>query len=115
MEETRPHNHSFTHLGDHNFFRDPNGASEPQAWCFNTDLEHKRKTCSVPFFPPLKSLDFSLDKDKKADENNSYTHATLWKENLPPSFIEVASVINRRGLARAGSWFKSTFLPLILQ
>ena len=29
--------------------------------------------------------------------------------------IEVASVINRRGLARADSWFiKSTFLPLIL-
>ena len=28
--------------------------------------------------------------------------------------IEVASVIDRKGLARAGSWFvKSTFLPLI--
>ena len=29
--------------------------------------------------------------------------------------IEVASVIHRKGLARAGSWFiKSTFPPLIL-
>ena len=29
--------------------------------------------------------------------------------------IEVASVINRKGLVRAGSWFmKSTFPPLIL-
>ena len=40
----------------------------------------------VPFCPPLKALDFSLDNDDKADENNSYTHASLQKENLPSSF-----------------------------
>ena len=34
----------------------------------------------------LKALDFSLDNDWKADENNSYTHASLQKENLPSSF-----------------------------
>ena len=35
---------------------------------------------------PLKALDFSLDNDDEPDENSSYTHATLQKENLPHSF-----------------------------
>ena len=35
---------------------------------------------------PLKALDFSLDNDWKVDENKSYTHASIKKENLPPSF-----------------------------
>ena len=35
--------------------------------------------------PPLKALDFSLDNDWRPDENNSYTHASLEKENFPPS------------------------------
>ena len=35
---------------------------------------------------PLKALDFSLDNDGEPDENNNYTHASLLKENLPPSF-----------------------------
>ena len=35
--------------------------------------------------------------------------------DIASSAIEVASVKNRKGLARAGSWFmKSTFPPLIL-
>ena len=34
----------------------------------------------------MKALDFSLDNDRKADENNSYTHASLQKENFPSSF-----------------------------
>ena len=38
--------------------------------------------------PPamLKILDFSLDVDRAADDNGSYTHASLEKEELPPSF-----------------------------
>ena len=44
--------------------------------------------CSVPFCPTqiLKALDFSLDNDQNLDENKSYTHASLKKENLPASF-----------------------------
>ena len=35
---------------------------------------------------PLKALDFSLDNDSEPDDNSSYTHASIHKENLPPSF-----------------------------
>ena len=39
-----------------------------------------------PTTPMLKILDFSLDVDRSADSNGSYTHASLEKENLPTSF-----------------------------
>ena len=85
--DTWPHNHSFTHLGDHNFCRNPIGARfQSQVWCYTTDPEHERRNCSVPFCPSLKAIDFSPDNDGKPDENNSYTHASLKKKNLPPSF-----------------------------
>ena len=84
--DTEPHEHSFTHVGDHNFCRNPNGAPQSQVWCYTTDPGHKQQNCSVPFCPPLKALDFSLDNDKKPDNSNSYTHASLKKENLPSSF-----------------------------
>ena len=35
--ETQPHDHDFTHVGDHNFCRNLNGASQSQVWCFTTD------------------------------------------------------------------------------
>ena len=81
--ERTPHNHSFTDIGDHNFCRNPHEASESQVWCFTTDPEQERANCSVPFCPPLKALDFSLDNDMEKDENGSYTKATLKKEGLP--------------------------------
>ena len=84
--DTEPHNHEFTHVGDHNFCRNPNGASQSQVWCYTTDPQHELQNCSVPFCNPLKALDFSLDNDWEPDENKSYTHASLWKENLPSSF-----------------------------
>ena len=84
--EKQPHDHRFTHAGDHNFCRNPKGTSQSQVWCFTSDPEHERQNCSVPFCPPLKALDFSLDNDRKPDENNSYTHASLQKRNFPPSF-----------------------------
>ena len=34
----------------------------------------------------MKAIDVSLDNDDKADENSSYTHASLRKENFPYSF-----------------------------
>ena len=76
---TKPYNRSFTHVGDHNFCRNPIGgeATQSQVWCYTTDPKHEKQNCSVPFCPPLKALDFSLDNDKKPDENNSYTHASL--------------------------------------
>ena len=85
--DTQAHDHRFTHVGDHNFCRNPIGAnSQHQVWCYTTDPEHGRQNCSVPFCPTLKALDFSLDNDWRPDENNSYTHASLEKENFPPSF-----------------------------
>ena len=84
--ESTPHNHSFTDMGDHNFCRNPHGEDETQVWCFTTDPEQERGNCSVPFCPPLKALDFSLDNDQEADKNGSYTKATIQKEDLPSSF-----------------------------
>ena len=84
--ERRPHNHSFTDMGEHNFCRNPHGEDETQVWCFTTDPEQERGNCSVPFCPPLKALDFSLDNDEEADKNGSYTKATIQKEDLPSSF-----------------------------
>ena len=72
--DTKPHDHKFAHAGDHNFCRNPNGASQSQVWCYTTDPEHEIQNCSVPFCAPLKALDFSLDNDRKPDENNRYTH-----------------------------------------
>ena len=83
--DTEPHDHSFTHVGDHNFCRNPDGDANG-VWCLTTDPKYMAQYCSVPFCPPLKALDFSLDNDYEPDENNSYTHASLQKENLPPSF-----------------------------
>ena len=84
--DTEPHDHSFTHVGDHNFCRNPTGASQSQVWCFTVDPDRDRQNCSVPFCPPMKALDFSLDNDQKPDETNSYTHASLQIKNLPTSF-----------------------------
>ena len=75
-----------SHVGDHNFCRNPDGIAASQVWCYIADPIVLFQYCSVPFCPPLKALDFSLDNDWKADENNSYTHASLQKENLPSSF-----------------------------
>ena len=84
--DTQPHDHGFTHVGDHNFCRNPNGASHSKVWCYTTDPAVLYQSCSVPFCPPLKALDFSLDNDYKPDENNSYTYASIQKENLPSFF-----------------------------
>ena len=86
--DTEPHNHTFTHVGDHNFCRNPYGASLPQVWCYTTDPDHARQNCSVPFCAPLRTLDFSLDNDGDGEfaGNQNYTHASLHQDNLPPSF-----------------------------
>ena len=84
--DTKPHDHEFSHVGDHNFCRNPNGSPHSQVWCFTTDPEISYQNCSVPFCAPLRALDFSLDNDQKPDENNSYTHASIQMENLPSSF-----------------------------
>ena len=84
--DTHPHYHPFTQVGDHNFCRNPSEASSSQVWCFTSDPKLLYGYCSVPFCPPLKALDFSLDNDQRPDENKSYTHASLKKENFPSSF-----------------------------
>ena len=82
--ERTPHMHTFNNVGDHNFCRNPDGSS--QVWCFTTDPKQERGNCSVPFCPPVRALDFSLDNDQQPDENNSYTEATLHKKDLPSTF-----------------------------
>ena len=89
---TQPHDHRFTNLGDHNFCRNP-AAEFSGVWCHTTNPEIPYQYCSVPPCPHLKALDFSLDNDRKPDENNSYTHAFLRKENLPLSFTICAAFI----------------------
>ena len=84
--DKQPHDHRYTHVGDHNFCRNPDGSLQSKVFCFTTDPKNRYQHCSVPFCPPLKALDFSLDNDWKLDESKSSTHASLQKENLPPSF-----------------------------
>ena len=93
-----PHDHKFTHLGDHNFCRNPYGGSNSnsQVWCFTADPEHQQENCPVPFCSSLNALDFSMDNDRKADDNNSYTHASIEKKNLPISFTICTSFMVER-------------------
>ena len=56
--DTKPHDHEFSHVGEHNFCRNPYGSSHSQVWCFTTDPEIPYQNCSVPFCPPLRALDF---------------------------------------------------------
>ena len=97
--DTQPHDHPLTHIGDHNYCRNPDGDSNG-LWCFTTDPNIEFQHCSVPFCPPLKVLDFSLDGDWKPDANNSFTHASLQKENLPSSFtICCAFMVEKWGIS----------------
>ena len=79
--DTHPHKHGYTHVGDHNFCRNPTGANfQHQMWCFSTDPGHRRQNCSVAFCPFLKAIEFSTDFDEK------YEYAFIRKESLPSSF-----------------------------
>ena len=99
--DTKPHDHTFTHVGDHNFCRNPNGAgSQSQVWCYTIDPEHEKQSCAVPFCSPLKAIDFSLDNDNEPDEDNSYTQASLQKANLPPSFTICTAFLVEAWLSR---------------
>ena len=51
--DTHPHDHQFTHVGDHNFCRNPAGTTFTQVWCFTTDPTVQVQYCQVPFCPPL--------------------------------------------------------------
>ena len=86
--DTDPIDHQFTHVGDHNYCRNSAGTDDVQVWCLANDTSASfwYVACAVPFCPPLKVLDFSLDNDWNPDANNSYTHASLLKENFSSSF-----------------------------
>ena len=36
--DTKPHQHNFTSVGDHNYCRNPDGATQTQVWCYTTAL-----------------------------------------------------------------------------
>ena len=82
--DTKPHDHKFTYVGDHNHCRNPNGALRP--WCYTTDPPKKSQFCTVPYCSPLKVLDFSLDNDWKRDANGSFSLAYLHMDDFPSSF-----------------------------
>ena len=84
--DTQPHDHQFTHVGDHNFCRNPTGSQNTRVWCYTSDPSIEGETCSVTFCPSLKVLDFSLDNDWEPDLNDTYTYASILKENFPSSF-----------------------------
>ena len=105
--DTQPHDHKFTFVGDHNFCRNPTGSDADQAWCFANDTAPEWELCLVPFCPPLKVIDFSLDSDWKPDANGSYTHASLKKENLPSSFTICTAFMVEK-------WVKSLNSPLLV-
>ena len=102
--DTEPNDHKFTHVGDHNFCRNPIGSSQSQVWCYTMDPEVLYQNCSVPFCPPMNALDFSLDNDWKPDENNSCTHASLQKENLPSSFTICTAFMVERWTKYQNTW-----------
>ena len=84
--DTLPNDHDFTHVGDHNYCRNPVGSDLDHVWCITNDTDVLWEFCPVPFCHPPKVLDFSLDGDWKPDANEIYTHASLQKENIPSSF-----------------------------
>ena len=65
--DTQPHDHKFTHVGDHNFCRNPSGDSQSQVWCYTVDPGHERQNCSVPFCSILKALEMSLDSNSNSN------------------------------------------------
>ena len=83
--DTHPHKHGSTHVGDHNYCRNPYGANDhSHVWCFASDPKHLRQNCSVPFCPSLKAFEFGLDQNE--DECFTARHASIKKGNLPWSF-----------------------------
>ena len=67
--------YKFTHLGDHNYCRNPKG-EEGGLWCYTTDPDIEWENCSIPFCPDLSVLDLSKEK----------AHASLELEDFPSSF-----------------------------
>ena len=99
--DTQPHDHQFTHVGDHNFCRNPVGSYD-EVWCYTTDPDMEKQYCSVPFCPSLQVLDFSLDSDMTPDEKGSYTFASLELHNFPASFsICTAFMVENWGILGA--------------
>ena len=73
--ESEPHKHPFSYVGDHNYCRNPIEAPVSEVFCYTSDPNVRYQFCSVPFCPPLQVLDFSLDNDMKPDEENEFTNA----------------------------------------
>ena len=48
---SQPHEHSLTHVGEHNYCRNPVGAPGG-VWCFTTDPDKPLELCSVPMCHP---------------------------------------------------------------
>ena len=91
--DNRPHEHSHSDLGDHNFCRNPDGNLEG-VWCFTNNPDIRWEQCSVPICVSktiMTILDFSSDSDHELDSNGEYTSATLDAGALPESFAICSS------------------------
>ena len=71
-----PHEHDFSHYGDHNYCRNLDGATGG-LWCYTTDPNTRWEKCPVPICK-TKILDFTVDWNWK--------YAILPKNDFPPSF-----------------------------
>ena len=95
--DKEPHSHIYTHVGDHNYCRNPYGSPGSVVGCYTTDHKVRYQNCSVPYCPPMKALDYSLDNDLKPDENNTYTHASRRRKISPPHLLSALLLWSRHG------------------
>ena len=83
---SQPHEHTNTHVGDHNECRNPDG-DQGGVWCYITDPDKRWENYDVPECVLVtKVLDFSTDNDDQQDENGKYTSASLEIPSHPESF-----------------------------
>ena len=104
-KDSQPHDHQFTNVGDHNYCRNPVGSPHFGVWCKTSDPNIREDYCSVPFCPPLKVFDFSLDNNWRPSAKKN--HVSLKKENLPSSFtICLAFMVEEWGLFNDSPLFR---------
>ena len=51
-EASQPHEHSFTHVGEHNYCRQPTGTIGTGVWCYTTDPNLRWEYCPLPTCDP---------------------------------------------------------------
>ena len=90
---SQPHEHSFTHVGEHSHCRNPSGELGG-VWCYTTDPDKQWEYCSLErCVTGSKVFDFHADNDRRPDSNWEYTTATLNAGPLPESFTVCSAIM----------------------